>query len=590
MKNVCTFFLSLFLLMSNAFCSEFLPFEEFEKKFQLKDTTTEQRHPETMQLSQVMHENVSQGLLQLLSVDRSVLTGFDAFIPSIRTLAPQIAARLKKNGRVFLVGSGTSGRVGIDIAAKCCQTFKMTCIHGVIAGGDSAIIRAKEGFEDSEEDGRKALQSFNIDSNDCVILISASGSASFNVGCGHYASDQGALVLYFYNSQSIPSRTQDLFDRVQNPVMPLCVDIGPQAISGSTRLQSATLAEASLGALLASALYLSQDEDELAFQYPKKLFLNMTEGLQRVKEMIPHIEKFVMREKEIFAAPDSNFFKVKDQSNQGYVTLISGKACIREVLVDATEMSPTFSINPMRRNNEAHKKRAEFQAYLMEEGSNQEAWKILLGRESREVDVEDFILSYHEGKANRPLGKGNLVIGVATCEDSLKITTALQEAKSQGAATGLILLSYSKTENVADMELVIENIPYDAMGLTQTIMLKQVLNLLSNGSMVLMNKVHGNQMIDVRASNYKLINRCMRLIKEIWSEYRQDETVTDKELYHAIVQINAIKKIYEEKGIYTPSVVKITLAMLALKKSSDHFQTIIEFLNEKQERIDWIGV
>lgn len=107
--------------------------------------------------------------------------------------------------------------------------------------------------------------------------------------------------------------------------------------------------------------------------------------------------------------------------------------------------------------------------------------------------------------------------------------------------------------------------------------------------MVLMNKVHGNQMIDVRASNKKLIDRCMRLIKDIWAEYQPGQQLDDKFLYHYVAHVSAMKKSYEENGIYTPSVVKIVLAMLALKKTPGNFQEVIEYLAEKQERIDWIG-
>jgi hypothetical protein len=107
--------------------------------------------------------------------------------------------------------------------------------------------------------------------------------------------------------------------------------------------------------------------------------------------------------------------------------------------------------------------------------------------------------------------------------------------------------------------------------------------------MVLMNKVHGNQMIDVQASNRKLIDRCMRLIKGIWSEYQSVMDLTDKELYHYVAHVSAIKKKYEARGTYTPSVVKIVLAMLALKKTPEQFQEVIDYLREKQERVDWIG-
>jgi N-acetylmuramic acid 6-phosphate etherase len=587
----------------------FMLFEEFEKEFALGSATTEQLHPTTRQLSQIMHKNIPSGMELLLKVDENVVQGLEAFIPSIRSFAPSIADKIRKGGRVFLVGSGSSGRVGIDIAAKCSIKFPKVKeqIQGVIAGGDSALIRAKEGFEDSEADGEEALKDYNLGPKDTVILISASGSASFNVGCGHLCANRGAGVFYFYNSKNIPWRTQRLFERNFNPIIPLCIDIGPQAIGGSTRLQGATLAESCLGALLGSTLYLTQGEEVLAKGYPMELVLNMQKGLALIKDHLGLIRRFPQMEAEVFSSPRSNFRQSKDVPSQGYVTFVSLEDSMREVLIDSTETSPTFSTNPMRRENEIHKERAEFRAYLLGQGDNAHAWTALLGRDVHPCDSKDtesFLLAGEEDGINsfskRPLDKGNCVIGVAKIKESGSIPQpliqVLESVKKQEGSTGLILICTGRLSeeqvkelgDVYDCALIMENTPSDSMGFTETIILKQVLNLISNSSMVLMNKVHGNQMIDVRASNKKLIDRCIRLIKDIWREYQPDRNVDDKLLYHYVAHVSAIKKSNEEEGIYTPSVVKIVLAMLALKKTPDNFQDVIEFLGEKQERIDWI--
>ncbi len=588
----------------------FMSFVEFEKEFALGNVSTEQRHPTTQHLSQLVHQNVSEGMELLLKVDEQVIKGLESFIPSIRTFAPSIAGKVEQGGRIFLVGSGSSGRVAIDLAAKCSAQFPKVKenIRGIIAGGDSALIKAKEGFEDSEADGEAALKDNNLGSKDTVILISASGSASFNVGCGHFSANQGASVLYFYNSNTIPLRTQRLFERSTNPVVPLCIDIGPQAIGGSTRLQGATLAEACLGAFLASTLYLAQGEEQLSQAYPLELTSKLQQGLELIKSHLKRIEKFPQFELEVFSNPLSNFRQLQDVSNQGYITFIALEDSMREVLIDATETSPTFSTNPIRKESEIHKKRAEFRAYLLGQENNVQAWNALLGRDVNPQDIQDtetFLLACEEegvySFSKRPKNIGNFLIGVAKINESGTIpyllSQALDDAKRQGGKTGLLLICRDQLsseqiealENIYDCTLVIENTPSDAMGLAETIILKQVLNLISNCSMVLMNKVHGNQMIDVRASNKKLIDRCIRLVKDIWAEYQPSQVLNDQFLYHYVAHVSAIKKTYEEKGIYTPSVVKIVLAMLALKKTPDNFQEVIDILAEKQERVDWIG-
>ena len=347
---------------------DFMQFEEFEKDFALGGTSTEQFHPVTKSLSQVMHKSVAEGMSLLLNVDEEVIKGFELFLPSIEIYAPILGEKIKNGGRVFLIGSGSSGRVGVDIAAKCSLVFPTTGkqIRGVIGGGDSALIRAKEGFEDSEADGEAALQDYNLGPQDTVILISASGSASFNVGCGNFSADKGAKVFYFYNSTKIPSRTKNLFDRKVNPATPLCIDIGPQAIAGSTRLQGATLADACLGALLGSALYASQDQELPAAAYPKDLLVKMKEGLVLIRNHLNTIGKFAEREAEIFSDPHSNFRQLRDVGKQGYVTFLAFKDSIREVLIDSTETSPTFSTNPIRRESETHKKELSFVPFCLE--------------------------------------------------------------------------------------------------------------------------------------------------------------------------------------------------------------------------------
>ena len=561
----------------------YMPFEEFEKEFTLGTTSTEQLHPITKQLSQVMHSSIPKGMELLLQVDENVIKGLESFIPTITTLAPLIAGKISQGGRVFLVGGGSSGRVAIDIAAKCVAKYPKIKMQGVIAGGDAAFIRAKEGFEDSETEGAAALKEFYLGSNDTVILISASGSASFNVGCGHFAANKGATVFYFYNSKNIPLRTERLFKR---NMIPICLDIGPQAIGGSTRLQGASLAESCLGALLGSALYLAHGEERLAKEFPKELAINMQKGIELIKSQLSSIEKFVQAEVAVFSNPRSNFRQVTDISNQGYVTFVSQEESIREVLIDSTETSPTFSTHPIRREDERDKKMAEFRAYLIGKGGNRKAWRALMGRDPSK-EAEAFLLACEEeglySFSKRPKGSGNFLIGVARNSIPSQLVEVLEAAKKQGGSTGLIVLSKGElSEMVYDCTLNLENTPSDAFGFTETIILKQVLNLISNSSMILMNKVHGNQMIDMRPSNKKLIDRCMRLIKEICPGQPPD----DKLLYHYVVHVNTLKNGYEEKGIYTPSVVKIVLAMLALKKTD--FQSVIEFLAEKQERIDWI--
>lgn len=586
----------------------FLDFPTFKEKFSLGGASTERICEITKSLSQSCYRNSIEGLKLLSAVDDHVIQGLEDFNPIIHELAPLFADKIERGGRVFLVGSGSSGRVALDLAAKCKQAFLgLGCqVQGIIAGGDTALIRAKEGFEDSEKDGEKAMAELNLTPNDIVVLISASGSASFNVGCGHYAANEQTQGYYFYNSSEIPLRTQGLFKRILNFLIPLCVDIGPQAIAGSTRLQGATLAEVCLGSLLERSLSIASKQENTDVPFVEKLIENLKSVQKMIGENLEKINAFAQKEVEIFSDPRSNFRRLMDVSSRGYVTFLASKDSIRETLFDATETSPTFSTNPIRRENESGKKRAEFRAYYVGAESEEEAWKYTLGHENFKFSGEFILSAATEGNnspnsfKNRPKGKGNLTIGVASLCESGAIADDLKKglltAQDEGGEIGLIVtcrgsLSEEQRKELDAMGgllLVMENVPDDPMGITDTILKKQVLNLISNLSMVLMNKVLGNQMIDVRASNNKLIDRVMRLIKDIWSQFNPALLISDDVLYHYVANVCEQKKDFENKGIYTPSVVKIVLAMLSEKKTPESFQEIVDLLSDRDERIDWI--
>jgi len=565
-----------------------LPFEQFETKFSLAGASTEQSHPHTKQLSQTMQKDLVKGLELLLDADEAVAEGLERFLPTLEPAAAEIAERLEKGGRLFLVGSGSSGRVAIDLAAKCGLAYPKAKeqIRGIIAGGDSALIRAKEGFEDSERDGEIALEAFHLKPEDAVLLISASGSASFNVRCGHFAANNGSKVFYFYNSKEIPPRTQKLFERTNNPAVPLELDIGPQAIGGSTRLQGASIAEACLGALLETVFDSGHSGEHSVADMGHKI----RKGTALVRKHLDEIAQLIRKETVIFSNPNSNFRRLRDETAQGYVTFAGLENTIREILIDATETSPTFSTNPIRREGESHLKKEEFSAYLIGQNESQ-AWKTLLGREP-DLDTESFRIAKC-GKCDDRQGKGNLCIGVAKISENSEIPApliaALNEAASKETETGLIAVSRGLIAST-EKGVFVENVPSDPLGIVETLVLKQILNLISNGSMVLMNKVHGNRMIDVRASNGKLIDRCIRLVKEIWSETERPMKWSDRDLYHFITHANAYKKSAAEIGLYTPSVVKIVLALLHLEKEPgpESFQKAVDLLASEQERLDFL--
>ncbi len=589
---------------------DYLPYEKFAPLFQLGNASTEQYHPATKNLSQTMRKDLRAGLQQLLAVDESVIGGYRKFVGKMPELATEFVEKLESGGRIIIVGSGTSGRIAKDLAAKCAATFpeRKNQVIGVIAGGDSAMVRAKEGFEDSVKNGEKALEALKAGPKDIVILLSASGSSSFNVGAGHYAANNDSKVLYFYNSEEVPDRTMELFSRLNNPVQKLLFDTGPQAIGGSTRLQAASLAEACLGVLLEYTLFASVEQASLGQKAPLQILKGLEKSGEAIQANLTAVAQFIKTEDSIINSELANTRRQRDETSMGYVTLIGLQDCFRECCVDTTEVPPTFSMPFYRREGESQQKRPPFQAYVLGQPDNIDAWQSTLGGKVNQDDLQEisrFLLSTEvDGEnayAKRPKGKGNMVIGVVKLSDTQKeipssIEETLEKARKEGGEVGLIVVSSFKigAEIKPRLEfeypslILLEEIPQDPMGITHTLALKQVLNLISNGVMILGGNVYGNRMINVSAANNKLIDRSMREVKEIWAESYENDEIDPKTLYHFIIHNKELIKTCNAQGKYTPSVVKITLAMLYLEKTPADFDEVVRFLMERKESLSFL--
>ena len=167
---------------------------------------------------------------------------------SIARAVDGIADRLRTGGRLIYVGAGTSGRLGVLDAAECPPTFntRPEQVLGLIAGGPSALTRAIEGAEDHREDGMRDLQAVNLQSSDCVVGIATSGRTPYVLGALEFARSQGALAIGIAcNRDSELTRVSDL------TITPI---VGPEVISGSTRLKAGTATKLVLNTLTTGAM------------------------------------------------------------------------------------------------------------------------------------------------------------------------------------------------------------------------------------------------------------------------------------------------------------------------------------------------
>lgn len=197
----------------------------------LDTLATEQRNPQSRHIDTVSTE----AMVRIMNEqDKGVADAVGAIIPAVAAAIDMIAERLLHGGHLFYMGSGTSGRLGILDAVECPPTYSTSpnLIQGLIAGGYEAIFKAKEGAEDSEEMGQTDLQDHRITAQDVIVGLSASGRTPYVVGGLRYGTSIGAATI------SIDCSPHAAIARYAQ--IDLCALVGPEVITGSTRMKAGT--------------------------------------------------------------------------------------------------------------------------------------------------------------------------------------------------------------------------------------------------------------------------------------------------------------------------------------------------------------
>ncbi|WP_016897559.1 N-acetylmuramic acid 6-phosphate etherase [Aerococcus viridans] len=198
---------------------------------EINQLTTEKRNPNTMHLDQM---SVGQVLELMNKEDQQVPEAIAEALGQLEVAVETIIQSLKAGGRLIYFGAGTSGRLGVLDAAECVPTFGVSpdLVVGLIAGGDKAIVEAVEGAEDlltlAEEDFKK----LNLNANDTVVGIAASGRTPYVIGGLNYAQSVGAKTV------SIACNKEAKISGYAQ--IPIEVDCGPEILTGSTRLKAGT--------------------------------------------------------------------------------------------------------------------------------------------------------------------------------------------------------------------------------------------------------------------------------------------------------------------------------------------------------------
>jgi len=589
---------SLLKLLGIIPSSESIDYVQDKTQFQLHTLLTEQRHPKTRNLSEKIMKDCQSGLEMLFSVDEDIEKRLETLSKeNLRQCVQAIQEALLEKHKIYIYGCGATGRLAKQMESSFWRPFWQKVkgnkkiwskvksrlgesvednLIGEMTGADRALISSLEGFEDLQLIGRLQLEDHKIKRGDVVICVTEGGETSSVIGTILAALDQWKVEETYY-----PSKTRKkLYFVYNNPdekllpfhrsrkvleekgITKINLTTGPQAITGSTRMQATTIETFVIGHILQTALertlrsFLSKKEmSKLGFSRKIDLEKKLEEFssiLKEVERNISSIAKFTELEVQTYKTGHfSTYFALK-----GLIT----------VFIDSTERSPTFRLFALDTIKEP-KRKCWIQVWTPA-SSLQDAWHAFLGRPFKglssefykspfEEEIEDpylkraaleslkdagdeqqllydFSLSEFNLK-NRGPSKGDL--GVLVCltpeEDELKndnssfrrfidsflkkearITLIFITSESANGISELVskLPGFQGKEGHSLIVLEIED-KDDPFSLNKQIALKILLNAHSTGVMAHLGKVIGNTMTNVSPSNLKLIGRATYLIQ-----------------------------------------------------------------------------
>ncbi|MDO5308710.1 MAG: hypothetical protein Q4G03_04390 [Planctomycetia bacterium] len=551
-----------------------LDFIENETQFHLGALTTEQSHPKTRTLSQTLATSTKDGMMQLYSVDDDLPPVLTRVIgsPEYKKLEESIGKTLQSGARVTFSGCGATGRLAILLdaankkfchnAAKALPTradfFNKLAAqtNAVMTGGDFALIRSVESFEDFISFGRRQFLDTGISPNDTLVAISEGGETSSVIGTIHAALESGIPAFFLFNNPSelMASRVERSRQVIEDPrVTVVNLTTGPMAIAGSTRMQATTIellvAGFAFETALEKLLQAKLDASEL-----QTLELNCKSAEDKACDFQTMLEE-IRAEKNLQTAADYVDFECDLYRRSGRVTYFARDYSL-DIFTDTTERSPTFKIPPFRSLDETDAP-APWALVKDPMRSAKDAWISLLGGveprclEWTPQDYKD-MGGTPEQIANPPkIGRQTVYrfpIGnepdVSRYQDVPNAAVAvladgealLNEAENQTwfnafkacaepFATKAAFLIVNTLKS-ADAQLngsegfdrvyaFTMTVPKTPLDIFVHIALKLTLNNISTATMGKFGRLNGNWMAHVDATNKKLIDRSVRLVSEI---------------------------------------------------------------------------
>jgi N-acetylmuramic acid 6-phosphate etherase len=545
-------------------------FLKISDQFQLGALTTEASHPATANLSETARHDIGEALSLLFDVDRDVIEKYREFVESDRPhrITETLVRSLNAGGRIFFTGCGSTGRLSILLVSiwrdfwqrqracsgpwsRLADQFEERAFSAM-AGGDFALIKSVEGFEDFAAFGTKQMEDLGVSDKDVVFAITEGGETSFVIGTAWKALEAGAKVYFVYNNPDdvLCAHVKRSREIIKEPrIEKINLTTGPMAITGSTRMQATTIQLCVLVTVLEMAVR------ELVGNPSSDPTAVPTAFLEALIEMHSTlISRLILSQLAHLVALEESVYRPARKNNY-----FADRLAI-DVLTDTTERSPTFCTPPFRKADDT--KASDSWSFLFLPCSETpQAWQHILKRapqcvewsqsEVRQLVTEDKEPRTNEivrkisanelmrfkigmdGLKHRPLSNNDSAVAIISDEETEELFSPdslfrnqLESAHRAGASIGIIAFvrpaTLDRTRDFIEQwnpECITALVPLPGTSFlldgVARAGVKMLLNALSTCTMVRLGRVMGNYMIWVVPSNLKLIDRSTRYIQKL---------------------------------------------------------------------------
>ncbi len=540
-----------------------MQFVQEETQFHLGGLPTEQPHPATRGLAETTARNTAAGIAMLLGVDKDVVNAARRVFGSAEyaLLEESLLAALAAGNRICFSGCGATGRLSILLEAAYRAFWRQAfaenagwrsmpacrrasdSVSSIMTGGDYALIRSVESFEDYMSFGRQQVLETGLGPGDILVAISEGGETSSVIGTALQALESGARVFFACNNPlpllaKLVERSRRVIE--DDRIVKLDLSSGPMAVAGSTRMQATTAELLVIGAALESALRrllaavrpgTAAATEENASD-PATAFAGLLQQLA-APAAVKAMARWAEMEEALYRAG-------------GAITYF-GADFLLDMFTDTTERAPTFSLPPFRRRDDAVSPRplcfvknpawptADTWRRMLERDLRCLDWDAgMYGRLGaaerirrnpppiRRADALQFLIGQEDDPSRyaHPSDCAALVLNGGECAEKAGVSARMAAfSAAAGKFTAQATLAIGRRPPAVDLPGLVIHVPCrpppSLLRLWEHLAIKLAFNTISTATAARLGRLRGNWMAFVETTNKKLIDRGTRLVAEL---------------------------------------------------------------------------